>query len=760
MILEQDSHQFDFKPQTQTVSTMWGVAKAAAAVGGTAVAVGGTAVAVWRLRAFVKQLLRTPSALARRPLLVHLVFHPSSKNGRALARVLHSFLNNDSVLSGLRIPTCVVPEDGSTFPSPANFDSADMNFVVALCDDVLVKSPSGSQDDRQNWSDYIASLSHRCSTATGRNKFFPIQLSSNAWPIHNSLKNVNFLRAYAEDARERDAWVSRMMAIALCRFLSPDQTVEETLASTYAKCYLNRESTIPVTVFISHAKHDIDSEPQVFKTIASYFEAKQPIRAWIDSADIEAGEAFDKEIQNAKYSVLLVLLTKSFSYRTWCRKEVLIAKRNNRPIVVVDAFRGTISRWFPYLGNVPTVSWDSNNVVQVVDLLLKETLRHRHTRLVLSNFRSDDDVVFSSPPEAATLLQFMQRSPNRNVLYPDPPLGDEELDIFKALSFSCSTPMQRASAYVNLSSLNIALSISESTSPQQYGVLNEHLDAALLEITRYLLVCGASLSYGGHLGSAGYTVQLFDMLRAHHEVFDSSNSSRSPRRITNFIYRPLPLPSNIRTKYQDIVNFRFVPAEYEQFADFQERVNIASASDRLLWARGLTEMRRQQTKETNARIVMGGKIGPTLTSSMSDGAPLEEKWYSGRMPGLFEEAWFSWQDQQPLFICGGFGGAARVLADLIMEQDSQLPAKDFFNWDYQRQAPFSDEVRQTFAAAGEILVDYGAMADELRSKGVSGLHNGLSYDENVILCQTQDTAEIVRLVLKGLASLKKVVHRS
>ena len=73
------------------------------------------------------------------PLLVHLMFHPASDRARALATTLHRALNNDPALPGLRVPTVLLPEEGSNLP-PTHYDldEAEISVAVLLADDYMV----------------------------------------------------------------------------------------------------------------------------------------------------------------------------------------------------------------------------------------------------------------------------------------------------------------------------------------------------------------------------------------------------------------------------------------------------------------------------------------------------------------------------------------------------------------------------------------------------------------------------------------------
>src|SRR4029077_10428419 len=131
-----------------------------------------------------------------------------------------------------------------------------------------------------------------------------------------------------------------------------------------------------------------------------------------------------------------------------------------------------------------------------VNLLLKEQLRHLHVGLLLKQRSRPEDRILPIPPELATIVPLPQGSP---VLYPDPPLGDEELEVLAPLGHRLGTPLPRRGVDRTLAKKRIALSIAETDAPEQRGLLADHLDPALLEISRHLLLKGASLAYGGNL---------------------------------------------------------------------------------------------------------------------------------------------------------------------------------------------------------------------------------------------------------------------
>ena len=414
--------------------------------------------------------------------------------------------------------------------------------------------------------------------------------------------------------------------------------------------------------------------------------------------------------------------------------------------MVVDGLDAIDIRTFPYIGNVPTVAWAHGGAQRAVDLLLKEQLRHLYVRNVLARSRKAGDCVLPSPPELSTVVALPKGS---NVLYPDPPLGDEEIEMLKPLDHTVETPLQRAAANRALRGKKIALSISEADAPGRVGMFPDHLDAALLEISRHLLVRGATLVYGGHLGSAGYTTTLFDLVRAHQQ-----QSALPPvERIVNYAGWPSPLTRQQRAIFQEVATFvrTDMPAgvadlEPEKFVADPSYFSADTPARRYAWARGMTLMRERQTKDTDARIAIGGKMGPTVTAQ-PDGTK-KTSWYSGRIPGVFEEILLSLEAEKPVYLCGAFGGAAAAAVELLQ---GRIPIE--FSWDYQKQAPHSNRLRDMFAEHGIAWTGYPDMAAFCATVGVSGLSrvNRLSEEENRELFYCRDVPRLIELLLIGLS---------
>lgn len=684
------------------------------------------------------------------PLLVHLIFHPASDDARALARTIHQALNADPAVPGLRVPTVFCPTDGVSPPADYKLDEAERNFVVVLADYHVVDQDSGAA---RTWSAFIGDLWATC--AVSPHRFFPVQLDETAWGFDDRLSGTNFVRAFAEtDRAARDALVVRRLVIELSRHLK------------WTPQDLSGARGAPLQLFLSHTKLDIDTEPKVIRALIHYLDHEQPVRAWVDAGDIDAGSPFADAIeQGIEDTSLLCVLTDHYSTREWCRREILLAKRYQRPAAVVAAFSRQEVRSFPYLGNLPVLRWpcipaDAGDqqkealnhaaAMAAVDLVLKETLRHLHATALLKQVEQAGDSLSARPPE---LLSLIQAKGAAAVLYPDPPLGREELDLLSAATdVPTTTPLSRLAVERPLKGTRIALSMSESTDIARYGFDELHFREAMIELSRYLLIKGATLVYGGHLGDEGYTQVLFELVRAYHSLAGIQRVER----IVNTLGWPLPYDPQVVAKYHPVATLKRIgrPSDLDTcpgkaVADAVEADPYPadqSPEYRYCWARGMTNMRESQVAKASgiaARIILGGKFGPPAQGPGSD-----EEWYAGRVPGVLEEVALSARAGQPVFLIGAFGGAATLAIDLVEGKD-----RPEATWDYQRRAPHAPAMRALYDQCGQPWWDYPEMVELLRSKGPAGINPLLSAEENQELFRTRNVSRMVALILAGLGRL-------
>ncbi|RWX19242.1 hypothetical protein EHI45_00960 [Rhizobium leguminosarum] len=256
---------------------------------------------------------------------------------------------------------------------------------------------------------------------------------------------------------------------------------------------------------------------------------------------------------------------------------------------------------------------------------------------------------------------------------------------------------------------SIAVSTSESPDMPGLGLHKEHLRDAMTEIARHTLALGAKLVYGGDLRTDGFSNLLFELAARYRR--DTSN----PRKlgVTNYLAWPVHIrqePEQLDQASADlegVAELRLLDINGKDI-DLKERHNLETHQPtEPEWALGLSSMRHKMLAETHARIILGGRVDK----------------FMGDMPGIAEEALYSLQAKQPLYVMGGFGGCARDVAEEIgvLEPNGvrEWPGRDKFN----------------------------------SFKGKK-LNNGLSPEENRILASTPHVDQAIVLILRGLTKAK------
>lgn len=261
---------------------------------------------------------------------------------------------------------------------------------------------------------------------------------------------------------------------------------------------------------------------------------------------------------------------------------------------------------------------------------------------------------------------------------------------------------------------NLGVSVSESPDLDRLGLTETHLRIALGEVARAALVAGGRITYGGHLDPDGYTAFL---------IHECERYGARDRPFTGCVPWPVHAgltPEEIRDLRRGIGllgHYVYLDINGSVIENRETTGAAEEALDRETTIRALSGLREYMTGHTDARLVLGGK----------------RTGYEGRMPGVVEETILSLRARRPIFIAGGFGGAAGdVAVGLGLDPDGWLG-----------------------------LVDRGTdpdIAELIRAAEESGwvpTANGLTVEQNRQLAISYRASEIASLVIVGLTNLRR-----
>lgn len=494
-----------------------------------------------------------------------------------------------------------------------------------------------------------------------------------------------------------------------------------------------KEGKSPINVFISHSKqgnNTCDREGEITaRAVQEFLCTDTKLNSFFDVHDILEGYKFGEQIKNhAENASVLILFTDTYSSREWCRIEALTAKENKVPIVAVFMMKNIIDRVFPYIGNIPSVVFDGD-WRKVINLLLRTTLDQTVEKALLEPETNETTSFIPYPPEAFTMS--LVEANTQRILYPEPPLGNEELEVLKKISANMGrsinfyTPMALFTEELNLHEKQIGVSIAKSADISKFGIGEEMFKDIIIELTRHILKANGRLIYGGDLRRKGYT-ELFRELAKQYGQKEKAETD--VQYIKNYISWPIynDLTQDQRAEY---IASRIKLIEVEPGSaveEGEETIYVPNCSEgaMLKWATSLKKMREKSIGESFARIIAGGKTQGS----------------SGFMQGVAEEFMIAYKANKPLFLIGGFGGCTHLISDILEGKYGSQKLKDKASLDAGYKAFY-----EWYTNEGNVI-DF----DFFDSINIEGLNNGLDKDENVRLLHSVDVIEIVSLILKGL----------
>jgi len=282
-------------------------------------------------------------------------------------------------------------------------------------------------------------------------------------------------------------------------------------------------------------------------------------------------------------------------------------------------------------------------------------------------------------------------------------------------------------------SKNIAISVSDSTELENLGFSLAHQKNLLTEITRFLIIHGSSLVYGGDLRQNGYT-----------KLFSNLVHQYRPNKEVNklFFKNYFSFPIHLNLTKSDILEFKrngVLPVTVDPPSNLgidESKFYIPKGNDnRFIWAESLTKMRLEMQRTTDARIFTGG--------SMSN--------FKGKYPGLLEESILALKNDIPVYFIGIFGGITSKIIDGLK---GKRPEELSIEWQSTQNENYEAFISHYNTKKSEDKIDYNLIIEFLNSFTLDRLskNNGLTIEENERLFSTVHTSEIIFLIMKGLRS--------
>ncbi|MFY0677563.1 MAG: hypothetical protein JXR18_09790 [Neptuniibacter sp.] len=658
------------------------------------------------------------------PIALNFVWHPSDSDDvlPILELIRSSFVKNiDRPFSrGLHIPIFY-------YSSPSNSETPDNLPKSVAKKNITFIFTSKNTIGRPQMEDYIDRIEPSVTHC-----LVPVALDPYGLSHRGPLASLNCLRVYdwPEDQRVSLSLIHLAHEIHRQGFSCIEEHAPGKASS--------------INLFLSHAKAG-NTGVEISESIKSFIDNTNMNR-FFDSTEISPGFAFNDEIEkHISNSTLVVIETDAYSSRYWCQREILCAKQNQRPIIVINSIENYEDRGFPAASNVPRIRIEPNKglsqeaIIKILSEALLETIRHNYALTTLKSFRDHGWIpkncsITSRPPEIRQVLEWKKAGVDK-ACYPDPPIYPDEADWHKQLDFDAFTPLWSSSENESLKDLNVGISISDFDSS---GFQNHHQHPCTLkflaqEVSRNLLSRSATLLYGGDLREDGFTEFILDEAMV---LQDRLKNDIPP--LQNHLAWPLHVsdPEIVawRAKYRHVMR----TYEYSPPEDILEELDLTKflppngAENLYVWSRSLTEMRHRSISASDARICAGGK----LTN------------FKGKMPGVLEEVLIALEYKKPIYLLGAIGGVVGDISHIIMSNEKSPKLTD--EWQRNHTTEYSElqEVAKVHGNNADYLEVYSILSS-LEPADLAK-RSGLSEEEYIKLMTSPFVDECLQLILKGL----------
>lgn len=650
------------------------------------------------------------------PIAVHFVWHPDDKD--AVDKIIqkiqdHLIKKNSNFFSGCHdFPFFFYSSfNDDEIPTQTEYEWAEKNLIFIFCSTSLKAS--------EKWEKITA-------LKNSRNKhIIPVALEPKGLNISESLASINAIRTYDFPKNECEYAV-----LSICH------EIYRSLNSTKKK--IGKNSSIEI--FLSHTKSDLLGI-NIAKSLKDLID-KTNMSRFFDVTEICPGYKFDKEISNhLKKSTVLSILTDNYSSRYWCQREILLAKVEERPILVVGALQLRDDRIFPAIANVPCVHVTSDKelsekkLLEILCVTMVESVRCSYLKVMMEFFKKNKWIpsnykITIRPPEIFSI----KVNKEKRICYPEPCLYKEELNWLESIGIKTITPYYIKALKDKLKETTIGISISEPLSESECSYQELHQPLFAIKkfsriLTRQILLNGGNLAYGGDFRKDGFTDIILN------EIHGLTNKAQGTNiRLIN--YRAWPLYNGKVDKEwiaenKDILNIKDVQCSKIPQSIKNKFIKPDSAQNKAYWSLSMTNMRKRNVDECGIRICAGGKL----------------KGYSSRMPGVLEEIFFTLKKGKPIFLIGAFGGVVQKVCDAIL--DRKISEELTYEWQRNSNLYYEDVQK----ILGKDCVNYEEIKELLLSVKVSNLAKGvgLSKEKYIRLMKTPFIDEAVHLILEGLS---------
>jgi len=690
------------------------------------------------------------------PVRLYVLYHPASNIARQLTDYIYNWFRLPS-LEGVPVysRSAAVPE--KRVPAqPAGGEDV-LEYLIPLVDANLVRDVS--------WHDYLEDLAKHCLRPTSTESpptegwvMFPVALDGTAYNLPPLIGRRNFIRhPPAPDNLTSDEEKGSAFQAAAQETL---KHLTEALSRDLNARLFPKQFDEKLKIFISYARADGTEAP---KKLRDYIQGQTQCSVFFDENDIGFGESFGQVLQEGvgeKARALIVVCGDNYPDRPWCRWEIgrfmqpnpvpLDPRKRGKesievyhPVLVLDVMEGKrMARVIPELGQFPSLRWAPGRELLAFSMLMREVFFGARNVLAARCNRRGINWVGGPVVNRLPGPVILQRLLNQR-LY-----GGTAKRACQYLSYPGNG--------LPLLELRLLESFFPKTRLMAFRDVGRHLpepmQAALKEKERPLDGKVLAISFGyspqladeTDLGNTGYTSALVPTSRLYNpsawprcDLITAEDEAAWIN--TCSILRVIPKDAGLAGQLPDKA------LEPDRFFAWQAIV--------------LSQMRRWLAKGFDCPIPRNATHAVKPTAFVFLGGKVSG--FSGVMPGILEEFLRVTEQKLPVYLLGGFGGAAGIIAHALSTKAHRPAAltAPFYSTsqtpDYKTMLEgFEKMDSQLFPGPDRAFDELWKVIQEGRETGLPALlRNGLDAADNKELITTTDTMNAVHLVWRGLNRL-------
>lgn len=614
------------------------------------------------------------------PLQINIVYHPNFELGEEYGKIIFKLLdkNPDEISQNdIGIPV-------KLHKNFINFDSkfAEKTLVIVFIDQCFIldknfeKKLEKIEETEIEWLFIIIDI--------------PIDI------LPNNIRAMNVMNLTDREIHSRFDPIISLETNELKKEYLTQNILERTVNLIYSETEKKKAK-----LFLSHTKRD-EFGRNLALDLKYMIQILTKSEVFFDENSIELGTDIWNEIESVikkKETFVIAINTDEYSNSAWCRREILSSKMYKRPLLVIDAIRNKQNRSFPYLGNTRVIKYNENfdknyQLYNILKELYLKAIKFKIKEKKLLPYKDKGEISIATP-ELIDLA--INQSSMEKIYYSDPPLPQEEIELFKIFKKTLVTPLQEMILQNEIKNKKIMLSISENE-----DIVDLSIKSLLSDMIKYFIAFDFQILYGGNLKYENKEMNLVIQILKTLDFYKKIDVISSDKRVINYVAYPLNITSEDRIKTMKEIDYIFINPDNLPLEEAQ-----TNFSNNKIWEKSLSAMREKIVEDSDYLIIAGGKT----------------RGFKGKMPGILEEFLNGLKNKKSIFLLGAFNGVTKEIINYIQGEEISEEMKKFER--YLEEIP----------------------------KNIS-LNNGLTEEENKILFELENSSQIIELILKGIRNLE------